>query len=239
MRAQLAPQLGAGADVERGERLVEQQQPRLGRERARQRDPLLPGRRRAARGFAPARSARPTRSSHSSARAGAPRRARRRGCAARTRRSRARSGAGRAGSPGTRRRPSAARARRTCPSPGRRPRRRRSTMRPAVDRQRARRARAAASSCPRRSGRGRRRSRRRPRRAATSRSSVAELEPDVSVERHADLRTSGRAATTSTTIDTASSTRLERDRDARVATRGGGRPRAASSACGPGCCRRR
>ena len=40
VRAQIAPQLGAGADVERGERLVEQQQARLGRQRARERDPL-------------------------------------------------------------------------------------------------------------------------------------------------------------------------------------------------------
>ena len=45
MRAQIAPQLGADADVERGERLVEQQQARLRRERARERDALrLPAR---------------------------------------------------------------------------------------------------------------------------------------------------------------------------------------------------
>ena len=38
--AELAPDLDAGAGVERGERLVEQQQPRLGRERAGERDAL-------------------------------------------------------------------------------------------------------------------------------------------------------------------------------------------------------
>ena len=41
VRAQVASQLGAGADVERGERLVEQQEPGLGHERACQRDALL------------------------------------------------------------------------------------------------------------------------------------------------------------------------------------------------------
>ena len=106
VRSQVAPQLGAGTDVERGEGLVEQQQPGLGHERARPARPAAAARPTARLGFSPARSRQPdaceplVRTQRGRRRATCP------GCAARTPRSRARSGAGRGGSPGTRHRPS-------------------------------------------------------------------------------------------------------------------------------------
>ena len=108
MAAQVAADVAAGAGVERGERLVEQEQAGLGGQRPGQRDPLGLTARQRARGGGRRGRPRPTRSSQAAAVARASALRRRRGPAARRRRSRARSGWGTAGSPGTRRRPAAA-----------------------------------------------------------------------------------------------------------------------------------
>ena len=117
--AQVAAHRAAGAGVERGERLVEEQQPRVrwpGPGRGR---PAGPGRPTELRGRWSAWSARPTRSSHRSRRRRASAFAGP-GPGARRPRSRARRCGGTAGSPGTPHRPGGARERRTRRSPGRR-----------------------------------------------------------------------------------------------------------------------
>ena len=148
---------------------------------------------RARPGFAPAWSPRPTRSSHSAARRRASTARARGGCAGRRRRSRARSGGGTAGSPGTRRRRRGARGRRRCRRPGRRRTSSSMTMRPASIGG-ARRARAAWSSCPRRSARAPRRSPRRRRRGRRRGRASPTPDADGRVKTHGPLRTSGRAA---------------------------------------------
>ena len=137
---QLDPQRRGDADVEPGERLVEQQQRGArwpGRGRSTTRCAWPPD---SSRGRRPARSPTPNRSSHSWAVRCGRLAGDARGCAARRRRSRGRSGAGRAAGPGRRARPTArardaAAASRTGRRRRRRPRRRRvpATARSSVD----------------------------------------------------------------------------------------------------------
>ena len=239
---QLAPHRAPRALVERGERFVEEQQPRFGGERARERDPLrLPARERAR---LLARERRPGRPRSSAA---APRRAR-------------------GAAPGA----AAAEAERDVlehrevreeqvvlehdadrPALGRREdaaavvEHRRRRARCGRDRSgRGRRARAAASSCPRRSARAPRRSRRRRpaarRRVRANRAGVRRARtasrPSVStrVIRH---RASGRAAARAPRCTPRAARCSARSRH-RGSSRAGGRRRAVSSGCGPGCCRR-
>ena len=214
---EVPPQLGAhlqpGAGVERGQRLVEQQQRRFRWPAPGPARPAGPARRRAAAGRRPPCSARPT-PLEPARRPPAGRRPRPmpRARSPKATFSRARRGAGTAGSPGTPRRPAAARAARTRRARGRRgPRRRagRARRRAAA----ARRARAARWSCRRRWARaapthlaGRdasARRRGRSRRASTRRRS----QPRRVTRAHAPPQPRSRSAA-STTTDTASSTRL-------------------------------
>ena len=100
-RAQLGDEPLAQRAVERAERLVEHEQPRRGRERAGERDPLLLAARQLARPAGARSPARPTSASASPARASISARGDAAACAARTRRCRARRGAGTARGPGT------------------------------------------------------------------------------------------------------------------------------------------
>ena len=187
-RAQVQP----GAGVQRGERLVEQQQPgRRARARASATRWACPPE--SCRGRRPAWSARPTRSSQSAALGPGRGLCTPAGRAARRRRCPARSGAGRAGSPGTRRRPAALGRRRT-PRSGRRG--------PAVERDvpvgraaPARPAPAARWSCRRRWGRAARPPRRPATAASRSSGEGAAVDDQVRVEqRH------GRPAASSTAV---------------------------------------
>ena len=236
--AELAADLAAGARVERGEGFVEQQQARA-RSRARGRARRAgPGRRRARAACALAWSPSPTRSSQSSARCRRLARGERRGCAARTRRSpsaevreeevvledhadRAALGhderAGRGLVERRRRRARCGRAS-MAQQPGERPQ----------QRGLARAVRAEERDDLAVAGV----------RASTSRSSVPSCERAACASRLMRPPSQRSRSSTSTTIETASSTRLSAIATLGLATRAAGRPRAASSGCGPGCCRR-